>query len=198
MFQSTLVRRRHRAAARTLAVALGVALVGAITVLWTQSVRQTEASERVAVPALGTPAPAPGAAAPPPGAAAPPLAAPPSPPPPDRARLSDAVDRVQAEAPITFQPAGTRLTAQGEQSVQRLIGPLRDAPATRVRVVGHAAVVRGDPATALRVSQARAEVVAAQLRAGGIAAERLEVAGAGDAQPLPSPVASRRVVVGVI
>jgi outer membrane protein OmpA-like peptidoglycan-associated protein len=191
MFQSTLVRRRHRAAARTLAAALGVALVGAITVLWTQSVRQTEASERVAVPALGTPAPAP-------GAAAPPLAAQPSPPPPDRARLSDAVDRVQAEAPITFQPAGTRLTAQGEQSVQRLIGPLRDAPATRVRVVGHAAVVQGDPATALRVSQARAEVVAAQLRAGGIAAERLEVAGAGDAQPLPSPVASRRVVVGVI
>jgi outer membrane protein OmpA-like peptidoglycan-associated protein len=191
MFQSTLVRRRHRAAARTLAAALGVALVGAITVLWTQSVRQTEASERVAVPALGTPAPAP-------GAAAPPLAAQPSPPPPDRARLSDAVDRVQAEAPITFQPAGTRLTAQGEQSVQRLIGPLRDAPATRVRVVGHAAVVQGDPATALRVSQARAEVVAAQLRAGGIAAERLEVTGAGDAQPLPSPVASRRVVVGVI
>ncbi len=108
------------------------------------------------------------------------------------------MSRLQAEAPITFQPAGTRLTAQGEQGVQRLIGPLRDAAGTRLKVVGHSAVVRGDPGTALRVSQQRADVVAAALRAGGIAAERLEVAAAGDTQPLPNPAASRRVVISVI
>ncbi len=206
MFQSTLVRRWHRGAAGALAVALSAALIGAVAVLWAQTARETPAPERVAVPALGTstptataPAAASGAAppvAPPPVAAAP---TPPQPqPPPAPAQVSQAVTQVQVEAPITFQPAGTRLTAAGQQSVSRVAGLLRDAPGTRVRVVGHSAVVQGNPSIALRMSQQRAELVASTLQAGGIAAERLEVSGAGDTQPMPGPAASRRVVISVI
>ena len=204
MFQSTLVRRRHRGAAGALAVALSAALIGAVAVLWAQTARETPAPERVAVPALGTSTPTPTApaaapVAPPPVAAAPTPPQPQPPPPaPAPAQVSQAVNQVQVETPITFQPAGTRLTAAGQQSVSRVAGLLRDAPGTRVRVVGHSAVVQGNPGTALRVSQQRAELVASTLQAGGIAAERLEVSGAGDTQPMPGPAASRRVVISVI
>src|SRR2546423_2501820 len=137
MFRSTLARRRHRAAARALAVALGAALIAGIAVLWAQAQRAPDATERIAVPALGTspnPTPtatptvvaAPGAQAPtsaatpqpaavPPPVAGPTVAVQPSPPPPAPAQLSEVVNRVQAEAPITFQPARNQLTVQGQQ-----------------------------------------------------------------------------------
>ncbi len=102
MFQSTLVRRRHRAAARALAVALGAALIGAFAVLWAQAGRDTPAPARVAVPELGAPSPVPTvpvAAPNPTPYAAPPAAVSPAAVPPDAPRRPSRPSRARRRRP---------------------------------------------------------------------------------------------------
>ncbi|MFC7656173.1 OmpA family protein [Pseudonocardia benzenivorans] len=50
---------------------------------------------------------------------------------------------------------------------------------------------------ALALSQQRAQAVAEALRANGVDPSRVSARGVGDADPLPTPAASRRVEIGV-
>ncbi|MFR9806190.1 OmpA family protein [Pseudonocardia sp. RS010] len=66
-------------------------------------------------------------------------------------------------------------------------------PEVPVRLVGHAAGLPGPAERALRLSRQRAAAVA--LVAGGIEPQRISVDGRGEADPLGTPEASRRVEV---
>lgn len=172
----------RRGLARVLAAAVALALLAAGLLLWLRSGR----GSTLPVPDL-TPAFA--ASAEPVPVEATPAA--------DRDTRIQRINQALAVAPVTFGPQGNQLTAAGRQNLTLAVGLLKAAPDLPVRLVGHSAPVPTDPAIAQRVAQSRAEVVAAALRADGIAADRLTVLAVGDTQPLASSEASRRVEISV-
>jgi len=106
---------------------------------------------------------------------------------------------------VFFLPGKVGLVPDGAAAVAAAV--VEDArrraqgPAPRLIVTGHVDA-GGDPAAAQRLSLRRARLVAARLRAAGIAPGRITVAGAGAADPLlPAPAgqaepANDRVEIG--
>lgn len=92
---------------------------------------------------------------------------------------------------VFFLPGRTGLAPDGTAAIAAAV--VEDArrrakgPAPRLIVTGHADA-GGDPAAAQRLSLRRARLVAARLKAAGIAPGRITIAGAGAADPLlPAP-----------
>jgi outer membrane protein OmpA-like peptidoglycan-associated protein len=84
---------------------------------------------------------------------------------------------------LHFESGSTRLTPDGRQTVDSLLGVLRAYPAVRVVLEGHTDAT-GDAAANKALSQQRAEAVKQILAAGGIAADRLKAEGYGQERPL--------------
>lgn len=106
---------------------------------------------------------------------------------------------------VFFRPGKVGMVPDGTAAIAAAV--VEDArrrakgPAPRLVVTGHADA-GGDPAAAQRLSLRRARLVAARLKAAGIAPDRITVAGAGVADPLlPAPAgqaepANDRVEIG--
>lgn len=86
-------------------------------------------------------------------------------------------------ADLHFESGSTRLTPDGRQTVDALLGVLKAYPAVRVDLEGHTDAT-GDAAANKALSQQRAEAVKQILTAGGIAADRLKAKGYGQERPL--------------
>ncbi|GAA4714290.1 hypothetical protein GCM10023215_66850 [Pseudonocardia yuanmonensis] len=105
------------------------------------------------------------------------------------------VDRLLAEAPLLFDGESAQLRPATADTVLRLGGMLATMPEVPVRLVGHTADLPGPAERALRLSRERADAVAVALVAAGVEPQRIRVDGVGDASPLDTPEASRRVEV---
>jgi outer membrane protein OmpA-like peptidoglycan-associated protein len=152
------------------------ALLAAIGLLWVH-----------AAPDDGAPVTAPVSSAPVPTAA---TAAP-----PDVAADRSAVERLLTESALLFDGESAQLRPATVDTVHRLGGMLKAMPDVPVRLVGHTAGLPGPAERALQLSRQRAEAVAAVLVAAGIDPQRIAVDGVGDAGPLGTREASRRVEV---
>lgn len=113
----------------------------------------------------------------------------------ERVELPDSVPMDRALSAdlryVFFLPGKSGLVPDGTAAIASAV--VEDArrrakgPAPRLIVTGHSDA-GGDPAAAQRLSLQRARLVAARLRAAGIAPGRITVAGAGAADPLlPAP-----------
>jgi phosphate binding protein len=105
-------------------------------------------------------------------------------PPPELAEGGTAEESKPARPPVRvyFPLGGARLPEDGVKRLGELAASVAHS-GERLIVVGHADG-RGQVAGNRRVSQARAEAVAAQLRMEGIDSERIEVKGAGSEAPI--------------
>ncbi len=93
-------------------------------------------------------------------------------------------------ADVTFQ--GITLNPEADPALQRVLATLQRHPELRIEVGAHTDS-RGSDAHNLRVSRLRAEAVVNWLAARGIALDRLEVRGYGEAQPIaPNTTAEGR------
>ncbi|WP_372670145.1 OmpA family protein [Amycolatopsis kentuckyensis] len=133
---------------------------------------------------------APNTPPPPTSALAPSTTAPPTtsatapPPPTDKAGVQAEIDRMLAEAPITFEPDTARLTPDGEQAARAVAVALAKSPGTfRYRVTGHAARGTGSASGALKLSRDRARAVTRILTTNGLTAKRVTYRGLGDTRP---------------
>lgn len=104
-------------------------------------------------------------------------------------------DRVAVAGPILFTADSAELTGPATEAVAEVAGLLRARPGTAIEVVGHAADLPGPAERALALSQERAEVVARALADAGVPPSRITTRGAGDARPLATLEASRRVEI---
>jgi outer membrane protein OmpA-like peptidoglycan-associated protein len=120
--------------------------------------------------------------APPPVAAAPPPSPPLIAPPPPAQTLQRAVDAELAQGTLSFATGQAVLGSGGQAVLDRLAAVLRDAPAARVEIVGHADAV-GAAARNQALSEARAEAVKAYLVEHGVSADRLTARGEGEDHP---------------
>ncbi|AEA27682.1 OmpA family protein [Pseudonocardia benzenivorans] len=102
-----------------------------------------------------------------------------------------------AAAPVTFAADSAVLDGAAAETVAGVGRWLVAHPDVRVRLTGHAADTPGPAEVALALSQQRAQAVAEALRANGVDPSRVSARGVGDADPLPTPAASRRVEIGV-
>jgi outer membrane protein OmpA-like peptidoglycan-associated protein len=84
--------------------------------------------------------------------------------------------------PVTFEYAKTEFTPIGEQAVRELADALKEQRTTRIRLVGHTDA-RGHDEINMRLSEARAEAVAAYLKQAGIDTV-IETAGVGSTEPV--------------
>lgn len=84
---------------------------------------------------------------------------------------------------LNFDTASNKLTADSTPTVGTLITILKAFPNAHVRVVGYTDN-QGDPAVNQKLSEARAASVKQDLVSGGIADDRIETAGMGDAKPI--------------
>ncbi len=100
-----------------------------------------------------------------------------------------------AAIPITF-PADSAVISDPD-AVRTAAEVLRADPAANALLVGYTADTAGPPAVAQRLSERRAEAVANALVADGVDRSRLTTVGRGDADPFPTPEASRRVEIQV-
>lgn len=107
------------------------------------------------------------------------------------------VAAVLAAHPLLFDGERADLRPATAETADALGALLASAPETAVRLVGHTADLPGPPRRAVELSRERAAAVAARLVAAGVAPSRITVEGAGDADPLADPEASRRVEVFV-
>ncbi len=85
--------------------------------------------------------------------------------------------------PVRFQQAGDALRSSSYAALDRLVEFSADCPGAKITIVGHSDSV-GDPAFNLDLSRRRAAAVARYLVDRGVAAERLEVRGAGSSDPV--------------
>ncbi len=86
-------------------------------------------------------------------------------------------------APIRFQHGGAMIRTASYGVLDRVVDFAGDCPDARVSITGHSDSA-GDPAFNLDLSRRRAASVAAYLVERGVSAERLDVIGAGAAQPI--------------
>ncbi len=133
---------------------------------------------------------APSTSAPPTSAPVPTTTEPPTtsatapPPPTDKAGVQAEIDRMLAEAPITFEPDSARLTPEGEQAARAVAVALAKSPDTfRYRVTGHAARGTGSASGALKLSRDRARAVTRILTTNGLTTKRVTYRGLGDTRP---------------
>lgn len=98
-----------------------------------------------------------------------------------RARLS----RLVTAQRIGFASARSALDEQSQTHLRDIAAAMTDCPQFRLRIDGHTDS-SGDAARNRQLSEARANAVAAFLRAAGVDAQRLEAEGVGDARPLVS------------
>ena len=84
--------------------------------------------------------------------------------------------------PITFEYAKTTFTPIGEQAAHELAQALKEQNPAHIRLVGHTDV-RGSGETNMKLSEARAEAVAAYLKEAGVTAT-IETKGVGSPEPL--------------
>jgi outer membrane protein OmpA-like peptidoglycan-associated protein len=112
-------------------------------------------------------------------------------------RLEAGIVAVLAEHPLTFPADSAELTGPAAAAVPALAALLREVPAVRIELEGHAADTPGPPRIAQALSEERAAVVARALTEAGIDPTRLVTRGAGDSRPLDTLAASRRVEVAV-
>ena len=96
-----------------------------------------------------------------------------------RAQLADVLE-TQA---ISFASGRSELDADSREGLGALASLLRTCPQYHLRITGHTDS-NGNATRNLLLSEYRAEVVAAHLGALGVAADRLETLGLGDAEPL--------------
>jgi outer membrane protein OmpA-like peptidoglycan-associated protein len=149
------------------------------------------------------PNPSPSATTSPPTAATTPSPAPTTtttaPPPTDKAGVQAEIDRMLAEAPITFVPNTARLTPEGEQAARDIgIALGKSPPAFRYRVTGHVARGPGGESAALKLSRDRARAVARILTTSGLTAKRVTSRGLGDTRPATGGEEDRRVEITVV
>jgi outer membrane protein OmpA-like peptidoglycan-associated protein len=142
----------------------------------------------------------------PPTTSAPPTSSPPPttsatapPPPTDKAGVQAEIDRMLAEAPITFVPDTARLTPEGEQAARTVAIALAKSPDTfRYRVTGHVGRGPGGESAALKLSRDRARAVARILTTNGLTAKRVTYRGLGDTRPATGGEEDRRVEITVV
>ncbi len=84
--------------------------------------------------------------------------------------------------PITFDTAKTSFTSIGEQAARELLTVLKEQGPSRVTLIGHTDV-RGAPDMNLKLSQERADAVAAFLRDNGVSVT-IEATGKGATEPV--------------
>jgi len=121
------------------------------------------------------------------------------PPPTDKAGVQAEIDRMLAEAPITFEPDTARLTPEGEQAAVAVAVALAKSPDTfRYRVTGHAARGTGSASGALKLSRDRARAVMRILTTNGLTAKRVTYRGLGDTRPAGGGEEDRRVEITVV
>ena len=121
------------------------------------------------------------------------------PPPTDKAGVQAEIDRMLAEAPITFVPDTARLTPEGEQAARAVAIALAQSPATfRYRVTGHVGRGPGGESAALKLSRDRARAVARILTTNGLTAKRVTYRGLGDTRPATGGEEDRRVEITVV
>ncbi|WP_370969050.1 OmpA family protein [Amycolatopsis sp. cg9] len=122
-----------------------------------------------------------------------------APPPTDKAGVQAEIDRLLAEAPVTFVPDTARLTPEGEQAARGIAIALAKSPETfRYRVTGHVARGPGGEGAALKLSRDRARAVARILTTNGLTTKRVTYRGLGDTRPVSGGEADRRVEITVI
>jgi outer membrane protein OmpA-like peptidoglycan-associated protein len=122
-----------------------------------------------------------------------------APPPTDKAGVQAEIDRMLAEAPITFVPNTARLTPEGEQAARDVGIALAKSPAAfRYRVTGHVARGPGGESAALKLSRDRARAVARILTSNGLTAGRVTSRGLGDTRPATGGEEDRRVEITVV
>jgi len=127
--------------------------------------------------------PPPVAAPAPPREAPPPVEAPPAPPPAPTLALT-----------IHFNTGEAALNPRARAAVEALVARMADHPGWTLAVEGHADA-RGDAALNERLSQERAQMVAARLERLGLPASRVQMAAFGATRPLTAgddPAALRR------
>ena len=104
---------------------------------------------------------------------------------------------------LNFETDSATLRADSREQLSNTAVILRAYPRVRVKIGGYTDN-SGDPATNLRLSQARASAVAAELRSLGIAGDRLVAEGYGDQYPIADNstaegrARNRRVAIRVI
>jgi outer membrane protein OmpA-like peptidoglycan-associated protein len=135
----------------------------------------------------------------PPSTTPPPTSGTTAPPPTDKAGVQAELDRMLAEAPITFVPNTARLTPEGEQAARGIAIALAKSPATfRYRVTGHVGRGPGGESAALKLSRDRARAVARILTTNGLTAKRVTYRGLGDSRPATGGDEDRRVEITVV
>jgi outer membrane protein OmpA-like peptidoglycan-associated protein len=97
--------------------------------------------------------------------------------------LQSAVDAELSQGSIKFSTGKAVLDAGGQQVLDRLAALLKESPAAKMEIVGHADAV-GSGASNQTLSEARAESVKRYLIEHGVSAERLTARGEGEEQPL--------------
>lgn len=117
--------------------------------------------------------------------APPPPAAPPPPPPPPP---------VEHSFNVYFENGSANLTPEAHQIVEAAAAEFKAGPPVPVQVVGYASTV-GSAALNQRLSQQRAQNVAAALTAGGVPQSSITVSGAGETTAAESPAHARRVEI---
>lgn len=93
------------------------------------------------------------------------------------------LDQILANRVVEFEESSARLTPAGQQVLESLLPVLRQFESRRVEVVGHTDST-GSRELNLQLSNARAESVKAFLVSRGVAAVRIQTAGAGPDRPL--------------
>jgi outer membrane protein OmpA-like peptidoglycan-associated protein len=121
------------------------------------------------------------------------------PPPTDKAGVQAEIDRMLAEAPITFVPDTAQLTPEGEQAARAVGVALAKSPdGFRYRVTGHVARGPGGESAALKLSRDRARAVARILTGNGLDTRRVTYRGLGDTRPSAGGEEDRRVEITVV
>ncbi|KUL27823.1 OmpA family protein [Actinoplanes awajinensis] len=100
----------------------------------------------------------------------------------DRMTVAALQPQLAAVPPLTFRTDGATLTPESRKSLRTIADLLAANPSATIRVDGHTDS-RGPKAMNLALSRDRADAVRTGLIEEGVAADRLTVAGHGEAQP---------------
>jgi OOP family OmpA-OmpF porin len=84
---------------------------------------------------------------------------------------------------LVFDEASNQLTGESQQTIDGIAGAMKAWPETRIRLIGFTDDT-GDAMANVALSQARAEAVKRALIESGVEAERIEVEGRGEAEPI--------------
>ena len=90
---------------------------------------------------------------------------------------------------VSFEPGSATLRAESREQLSNTAVILRAYPSVRAKIGGYTNAT-GDPAADLRLSQARADAVAAELRSLGVEGRRVEAEGYGDQHPIARTAAA--------